>query len=167
MPRGKGKSVDFNLQDDDLPFMESQDSNGSNGSEDNAFQLAFAEQYIATREKKKKEQQRKFFVSGKKSVSKDIESSAAIVTEAARSVEELFQAFTINYAAEDDCIRAFWTAILEEQCKLQKLSIQFHSATVKEGQNCETEQIKGMGKAKEAVLETQKVIDYVFPKKEI
>lgn len=32
--------------------------------------------------------------------------------------EELLQAFTINYAAEEDRIRALWSAILEEQLKL-------------------------------------------------
>ncbi|KAJ3785987.1 hypothetical protein GGU10DRAFT_375310 [Lentinula aff. detonsa] len=37
-----------------------------------------------------------------------------------------------------------------------KLSKQFQSAIVKMGQECETEQIQGMAKAKEAVLETQK-----------
>ncbi|KAJ3898908.1 hypothetical protein F5879DRAFT_926677 [Lentinula edodes] len=155
MPRGKGKSVDFDLQDDELPFLGSQDSNGSNGSEDNAFQLAFAEQYIATREKKKKEQQRKFLVGAKKLVSKEIKSSAEVITEAARSVysrEELFQAFTINYATEEDCIRNLWLAIVEEERKLQNLSKRFHSAVIKEGEECEAEQIKGMGKAQEAVL---------------
>ncbi|KAJ3876112.1 hypothetical protein F5051DRAFT_454064 [Lentinula edodes] len=152
MPRGKGKSVDFDLQDDELPFLGSQDSNGSNGSEDNAFQLAFAEQYIATREKKKKEQQRKFLAGAKKLVSKEIKSSAEVITEAARSVEELFQAFTINYATEEDCIRNLWLAIVEEERKLQNLSKRFHSAVIKEGEEFEAEQIKGMGKAQEAVL---------------
>ncbi|KAF8828830.1 hypothetical protein HHX47_DHR3000160 [Lentinula edodes] len=157
MPRGKGKSVDFDLQDDELPFLGSQDSNGSNGSEDNAFQLAFAEQYIATREKKKKEQQRKFLAGAKKLVSKEIKSSAEVITEAARSVrEELFQAFTINYATEEDCIRNLWLAIVEEERKLQNLSKRFHSAVIKEGEECEAEQIKGMGKAQEAVLDSQK-----------
>ncbi|KAJ3922249.1 hypothetical protein F5877DRAFT_75396 [Lentinula edodes] len=156
MPRGKGKSVDFDLQDDELPFLGSQDSNGSNGSEDNAFQLAFAEQYIATREKKKKEQQRKFLAGAKKLVSKEIKSSAEVVTEAARSVEELFQAFTINYATEEDCVRNLWLAIVEEERKLQNLSKRFHSAVIKEGEECEAEQIKGMGKAQEAVLDSQK-----------
>ncbi|KAJ3733747.1 hypothetical protein DFJ43DRAFT_1066587 [Lentinula guzmanii] len=168
MPRGKEKTVNFDLQEDVLPFMGSQDSNGSNGSEDNdAFQIAFAQQYRAALEKKKKEQQRKFFVSGKKSVSKEMENTAGIITDAARSAEELFQAFTINYAAEDDRIRSLWSAILEEERKLQKLSKQFQSAIVKMGQECETEQIQGMAKAKEAVLETQKVIEYVYPKKEL
>ncbi|KAJ3864467.1 hypothetical protein EV359DRAFT_81388 [Lentinula novae-zelandiae] len=152
MPRGKGKSVDFDLQDDELPFLGSQDSNGSNGSEDNAFQLAFAEQYIATREKKKKEQQRKFLAGAKKLVSKEIKSSAEVITETARSVDELFQAFTINYATEEDCIRVLWLAIVEEERKLQNLSKRFHSAVIKEGEECEAEQIKGMGKAQEAVL---------------
>ncbi|KAJ3933073.1 MAG: hypothetical protein NXY57DRAFT_52074 [Lentinula lateritia] len=152
MPRGKGKSVDFDLQDDELPFLGSQDSNGSNGSEDNAFQLAFAEQYIATREKRKKEQQRKFLAGAKKLVSKEIKSSAEVIIEAARSVDELFQAFTINYATEEDCIRGLWLAIVEEERKLQNLSKRFHSAVIKEGEECETEQIKGMGKAQEAVL---------------
>ncbi|KAJ4500271.1 hypothetical protein C8R41DRAFT_863273 [Lentinula lateritia] len=158
MPRGKGKSVDFDLQDDELPFLGSQDSNGSNGSEDNAFQLAFAEQYIATREKRKKEQQRKFLAGAKKLVSKEIKSSAEVIIEAARSVDELFQAFTINYATEEDCIRGLDT--------FQNLSKRFHSAVIKEGEECETEQIKGMGKAQEAVLETQRVIDYLYSKKD-
>ncbi|KAJ3727129.1 hypothetical protein C8R42DRAFT_773727 [Lentinula raphanica] len=167
MPRGKGKSVNFDIQEDqeDLSLPNSQDSNGSNGS-DEAFQIAFAQQYKAALEKKKKEQQRKFFASGKKLAAKEFESSASIITETARSVEELFQAFTLSYAAEEDRIRALWSAILEEERKLQKLSKRFQSAIDKEGQECETEQIKGMAQAKEAVLETQKVIDYVYPKKE-
>ncbi|KAJ3979412.1 hypothetical protein F5890DRAFT_1546727 [Lentinula detonsa] len=132
-----------------------------------SFQIAFTQQYRAALEKKKKEQQRKFFVSGKKSVSKEMQSTAGIITDAARSAEELFQAFTINYAAEDDRIRSLWPTILEEERKLQKLSKQFQSAIVKMGQECETEQIQGMAKAKEAVLETQKVIEYVYSKKEL
>ncbi|KAJ3802382.1 hypothetical protein GGU11DRAFT_8849 [Lentinula aff. detonsa] len=120
-----------------------------------SFQIAFTQQYRAALEKKKKEQQRKFFVSGKKSVSKEMQSTAGIITDAARSAEELFQAFTINYAAEDDRIRSLWPTILEEERKLQM------------GQECETEQIQGMAKAKEAVLETQKVIEYVYSKKEL
>ncbi|KAJ3741860.1 hypothetical protein DFH05DRAFT_1461940 [Lentinula detonsa] len=111
-----------------------------------SFQIAFTQQYRAALEKKKKEQQRKFFVSGKKSVSKE---HSRIV------IEELFQAFTINYAAEDDRIRSLWPTILEEERKLQKLSKQFQSAIVKMGQECETEQIQGMAKAKEAVLEIE------------
>ncbi|KAJ3735819.1 hypothetical protein DFJ43DRAFT_1054297 [Lentinula guzmanii] len=150
MPRGKEKTVNFDLQEDVLTFMGSQDSNGT-----------FTQQYRAALEKKKKEQQRKFFVSGKKSV------TAGIITDAARSAEELFQAFTINYAAEDDRIRSLWPTILEEERKLQKLSKQFQSAIVKMGQACETEQIQGMAKAKDAVLETQKVIEYVYSKKEL
>ncbi|KAE9408586.1 hypothetical protein BT96DRAFT_1013226 [Gymnopus androsaceus JB14] len=164
MPRGNGKSVGFDL-DDNFSFMQA--SQASNGSDDTAIELAVAEKYIASRDKKKKEQQKKFLVSGRKFVSKETDGCTETLQTTAQSVEELLQAFTINYAAEDDCIRALWSAIHEEQRKLHKLSKHLTSASVNAGVESEASLIKGMGKAKEAVLETQKVIDFIYPKKEL
>ncbi|KIK68903.1 hypothetical protein GYMLUDRAFT_91311 [Collybiopsis luxurians FD-317 M1] len=160
MPRTKGKSVEFDMKDDDFAFMASQ---ASSSSDDHTFEIALAEQLMASKEKKKKEKQRKFLIAGRKHALRETDAISDIFDSGIKSIHELFQAFTINYAAEDDNIRALWSAILEEQCKLQKLSARYQSAMIKAGEECESYQIKGMGKVKEAVLETQKVIDVIYP----
>ncbi|KAF5388793.1 hypothetical protein D9757_005659 [Collybiopsis confluens] len=136
----------------------------SSSSDDPTFELALAEQLLVSKEKKKKEKQRKFLLAGRKLASKETDSATAMFSGAVQSIDELFQAFTINYAAEDDSIRALWSTISEEQSKLQKLSKRYRLAVLKAGEECEHKQIKGMGKAKESVLDAQKVIELIYPK---
>ncbi|KAF9070881.1 hypothetical protein BDP27DRAFT_1323155 [Rhodocollybia butyracea] len=161
MPRGKEKSGDFDLVDDDLVIMASQ---ASNGSDDAALELAIAEKFMASKDKKRKDQQRKWHVSARKAISQDTTDSKETMASATQSAKELYQAFTIHHAEEEDRIRATWSMIFEEARKLQKMSKRLHSAIVNEGEESEAKQIKGMGKAQEAVLETQGVIDFILPK---
>ncbi|THV01966.1 hypothetical protein K435DRAFT_963349 [Dendrothele bispora CBS 962.96] len=162
MPRGrppkpKHKSVDQEAQGD---FQLSQ---SSVSSDDHALELAVAEQYIASREKKKKELQKRFLASGQKLVAKELSTASAEMQSTVQSVEEIQEAFLINYATEQDNIRRIWTEIMEQHRKLQALVQQRIEANQVAGEECEVAQIQALSKMKEACEEVKNVILYIDP----
>ncbi|KAK7441026.1 hypothetical protein VKT23_016807 [Stygiomarasmius scandens] len=152
MPRGrltKTVSIDGEAQDDSSEY-NFQLSQASVSSDDHALELAVAEQYFASREKKKKELQKKFLASGQKLVARELSSVSTEIQSTVQSVEEIQDAFLINYATEQDNIRRIWTEILEEHGKLQTLVQQRIEANQIAGEERKAASIQALTKAKEA-----------------
>ncbi|KAF5371669.1 hypothetical protein D9758_003537 [Tetrapyrgos nigripes] len=163
MPRGRTslpKAVSPEQDDSEYNFQLSQTSASS---DDHALELAVAEQYMASKEKKKKEAQKKFLASGHRLVQKELSAVSNEMQETKQSIEEIHEAFLINYAAEQDNIRQIWTEILEEHRRLQSIIKERIKSNEASAAECETAQIKGMAKVQEACFEIQRVIDFIDP----
>ncbi|ESK98124.1 hypothetical protein Moror_370 [Moniliophthora roreri MCA 2997] len=142
----------------------SQESQGD-GSDDNALQLAFAEQLLTSKAQKKKENQQKFVTTVRRGVRTQLTTPVQTLNETKQSVEELLQAFIINRATEEDNIRRIWEEIIDEERKLEQL---FSGALITNkinGTECEQMQVSGLGSLKTVCLEYQRVIDWLDPTK--
>ncbi|KAK7059226.1 hypothetical protein VNI00_001853 [Paramarasmius palmivorus] len=161
------------IKDEDLDFdiLASQPggSQGSqgDGSDDNALQLAFAEQLLATKAQKKKETQQKFVSNVRRGIRTQLTTPIQTLSDTKQSIEELLQAFIVNHATEEDNIRRIWEEILDEERRLQQLlstSIKTNTAV---GEECGRNQVRGMGCVKTVTLEYERVVDWIDPARAI
>ncbi|CAK5268905.1 unnamed protein product [Mycena citricolor] len=144
---------------DDFDFGSQQ----SNGSDDQALQLAVAQQLLVTKEKKRKETEKKFLQAAKNKLSSEISSAAAVVKNAVEESEKVYAKFVLDYASSEDSIRALWTEIRVEQQKLVELGRKQRAASDALRSTTEKAQIEGMAQVKEACEETRAVISTILP----
>ncbi|KAJ8082833.1 hypothetical protein PM082_008690 [Marasmius tenuissimus] len=152
-------------QDEMFNFALSQASQAS--SDDNtALEMALAEKYTASKEKKKRENQQKFLAASKKHLLKELTTPVEDVQATCQSVEELVEAFVVNYATEEDNIRKIWCEIIEEERKLQSYieTCRSNNETASKT-GVEDLNIKGMSRVHTVCQNYQKAIDFVKPAK--
>ncbi|KAK1225109.1 hypothetical protein PQX77_011978 [Marasmius sp. AFHP31] len=152
-------------QDEMFSFALSQASQAS--SDDNtALEMALAEKYTASKEKKKRENQQKFLAASKKHLLKELTTPVEDLQATCQSVEEVVEAFVVNYATEEDNIRKIWCEIIEEERKLQSFieTCRSNNETASKT-GVEDLNIKGMSKVHTVCQNYQKAIDFVKPTK--
>ncbi|KAJ7473784.1 hypothetical protein B0H11DRAFT_978728 [Mycena galericulata] len=145
---------------EEFDFLASQQSTGS---DDNALQLAVAQQLIASKEKKRKEMEKKFFLAAKSKLTNELIQAADDVKSTVDATEQVYSKFILDYAASEDAIRALWMEIKEEEQTLLDLSKRQRAANEELRKVTEKAQIAGMAQVKEACHETRSIIETLLP----
>ncbi|KAJ7740445.1 hypothetical protein DFH07DRAFT_1064202 [Mycena maculata] len=145
---------------EDFDFLASQQSTGS---DDNALQLAVAQQLMASKEKKRKEMEKKFFAAAKSRLTNEMAQAAEEVKSTVEATELVYAKFILDYAAAEDAIRALWTEIKKEQDTLLDVAKRQRAANEELRKGTEKAQIVGMAQVKEACHETRSIIETLLP----
>ncbi|KAJ6453865.1 hypothetical protein C8R47DRAFT_242358 [Mycena vitilis] len=145
---------------EDFDFLASQQSTGS---DDQALQLAVAQQLMASKEKKRKELEKKFFLAAKNKLTSEIVNAADDVKAAVEATEQIYAKFILDYAASEDAIRALWMEIKKEEQTLIELGKRQHTANNAMNSARERGQIDGMGQVREACHETRRIMETLLP----
>ncbi|KAJ7124049.1 hypothetical protein C8R43DRAFT_1031185 [Mycena crocata] len=157
--RGQGQNTKLRKADsvpgDDFDFLASQQSTGS---DDQALQLAVAQQLMASKEKKRKEMEKKFFVAAKAKLTNEISQAADDVKNTIEATEAIYSKFVLDYAACEDTIRALWMEIKTEEEKLLEIAKKQRAANASMLKVTEKSQIAGMAQVKEACFEMRDIM---------
>ncbi|KAJ7648974.1 hypothetical protein DFH06DRAFT_1475956 [Mycena polygramma] len=145
---------------EDFDFLASQQSTGS---DDQALQLAVAQQLMVSKEKKRKELEKKFFLAAKNKLTSEITNAADDVKNAVEATEQIYAKFILDYAASEDAIRALWMEIKKEEQTLIELGKKQHAANNTMNAARERGQIDGMGQVREACHETRRIMETLLP----
>ncbi|GLB44586.1 hypothetical protein LshimejAT787_1702130 [Lyophyllum shimeji] len=146
----KPLSGDLSSDDEDeFNFLASQQSNGS---EDQALEMALAKHYAAVREKKRKENEQKFLKTAYKQLSKEV---AIPTEELSSSVETVYADFLQKYATSEDTIHKIWSQIQKEQQKLLTLVQKKLALNTEARKKIEANHISGLARTKAACRELQ------------
>ncbi|KAF7353986.1 hypothetical protein MVEN_01085200 [Mycena venus] len=145
---------------EDFDFLASQQSSGS---DDQAVQLAIAQQLMASKEKKRKELEKKFFQAAKHKLTAEITATAEDVKSTVEATEKVYAKFILDYAAAEDAIRALWMEIKKEEQTLVDITRKQRAANDAMRLATEKAQIAGMAQVKEACHETRRIIGTVLP----
>ncbi|KAJ7612295.1 hypothetical protein FB45DRAFT_1065624 [Roridomyces roridus] len=140
---------------DDFDFLASQQSTGS---DDQAFQLAVAQQMMASKEKKRQEKEKKFLVAARHKLTGEISSTSEETQKTVTGAEELYAKFILDYAEAEDSIRAIWTEITTEEKKLSQIAKRQSTARQQMRKENESPMYTGMGRMKEACREMREII---------
>ncbi|KAG5643122.1 hypothetical protein DXG03_001548 [Asterophora parasitica] len=146
-----------NDDDEELNFLASQNSNGS---EDHALELALAKHYAAVREKKRKENEQKFLKL--KPCDTKVAGPAEDMKASIATIETIYADFLQKYAANEDTIHKLWNQIHKEQqrllvCTTKKLALNEEACA-----NMEKGHIAGLSRAKAASRELRGIIDQIY-----
>ncbi|KAF8198732.1 hypothetical protein K438DRAFT_693171 [Mycena galopus ATCC 62051] len=140
---------------DEFDFLASQQSTGS---DDQAIQLAVAQQRMATKEKKRKEAEKKFFQIAKNKLTTEISGVQDDVRSTLDATEKAYSKFIIDYATLEDTIRALWMEIKKEEQILIEIAKKQRTATDALHIMTEKAQIVGMSQVKEACHDARRMI---------
>ncbi|KAJ7651358.1 hypothetical protein FB45DRAFT_890347 [Roridomyces roridus] len=140
---------------DDFDFLASQQSTGS---DDQAFQLAVAQQLMASKEKKRQEKEKKFLVVARNKLTDEISTASEDLHKTVTGAEEVYAKFILDYAAAEDSIRALWTEIRTEGKKLSGIVKSQRAERLKMRKENETAMYTGMGRMNEARREMQEIV---------
>ncbi|RDB17492.1 hypothetical protein Hypma_000994 [Hypsizygus marmoreus] len=146
--------------EDDLNFLASQQSNGS---DDQALEMAIAKHYAVLREKKRKEGEKNFLKTAYKQLSQDVATPTDEVKCSVTAIEALYSDFLQQYAANEDLIHKLWTQIQKEQQKLVALTKKRLALNTEAGKKVEEGHITGLSRTKAACREYQEVINQIVP----
>ncbi|KAJ7782223.1 hypothetical protein DFH07DRAFT_789879 [Mycena maculata] len=122
----------------------------STGSDVNAFQLAVAQQLMASKEKKRKDME-EFFGAAKSKLANELSQAADELKSTVEATELVYSKFILDYVVLEEAIRALWMKIKKEEQTLL-----FHKTT-------EKAQIAGMAQVKEACHETRTIVRTLLP----
>ncbi|KAK7038396.1 hypothetical protein R3P38DRAFT_3182482 [Favolaschia claudopus] len=147
---------------EDFDFLASQQSNAS-GSDDQAMQLAIAQQLMASKERKRKELEKKFFQAARHKLNGEFSAAADEVKSAIEATEQIYAKFLTDYATCEDKIRALWMLIKEEEQTLVDIAKKQHELNLAMRTETEQAQFTGMGQAKEACYESRRIIETLIP----
>ncbi|KAF7332583.1 hypothetical protein MKEN_00141000 [Mycena kentingensis (nom. inval.)] len=146
---------------DDFDFLAA--SQGSAGSDDQAFQLAVAQQLMASKEKKQREKEAKFLQAAKKKLTNELTAVAESIQNAQAVPEEHHARFYIDYAVSEDNIRALWIEIRKEVERLDALALKYIQTHIAARAATENAHIAGMGSVREACQEWRPLIHSLLP----
>ncbi|KAJ8522736.1 hypothetical protein ONZ45_g700 [Pleurotus djamor] len=126
----QSEGTDIAMKDDDVEDIEDEDdqhaSQDSNSSENNNLEnmLSLVAQLRDTRAKKKREAEKKFLKVARTQVIAETQQTLDQALLAARTIDEAYTKFTVDYASIEDKIREKWEEIRQEQATLVKVSVQ-------------------------------------------
>ncbi|KAJ7079297.1 hypothetical protein B0H15DRAFT_954152 [Mycena belliarum] len=156
----KMRKAESSAPTEDFDFLASQQSTGS---DDNALQLAVAQQLMASKEKKRKDLEKKFFQAAKNKLTNQLTQAADDVQMAVETTEQVYTKFLIDYASSEDAIRALWMQIKEAEQKLIEIADRKRALNEELRQATEKAQIAGMAQVKEACHDTRTAIATIMP----
>ncbi|KAJ7268217.1 hypothetical protein B0H12DRAFT_97074 [Mycena haematopus] len=145
---------------EDFDFLASQQSTGS---DDQAMQLAIAQQVMASKEKKRKDLEKRFIQVAKNKLTAEITAAADEMKSTVDATEKAYAKFILDYATLEDTIRALWMEIKREEQILIDIAKKQRAASDALRVVVEKTQFTGMGQVKEACRETRDVIGTLAP----
>ncbi|KAF7291242.1 hypothetical protein MIND_01267900 [Mycena indigotica] len=146
---------------DDFDFLTA--SQGSTGSDDQTFQLAVAQQLMASKEKKRKEQERKFIQAAKNKLNNELGASAEAAVAAYTDLETAFTQFFADYITSEDAIRAIWAELKAATIHYQQVADKLRAKNEGLRGTTEAAQISAMGGVKGACQEYRTLVDSLSP----
>ncbi|KAF8064212.1 hypothetical protein FPV67DRAFT_208967 [Lyophyllum atratum] len=133
--------------EDELNFLASQQSNGS---EDQALEMALAKHYAAIRQKKKTENEQKFLKAAYKQLFREVAIPTEDIQSSVKALETVYAEFLQKYAANEDVIHRLWSQIHKEQQKLLALTQRKVPLNTDARKKIEARHISGLSRTKAA-----------------
>ncbi|KLO08036.1 hypothetical protein SCHPADRAFT_944781 [Schizopora paradoxa] len=155
--KGRANAFAFDQDDnDDVP-------QPSQSSSDDGLMATIAQQMQLSMEKKKKEKEGRVLQNAQKELIRIIRDKAQEFTDMAAGLDQIFEAFQLEYATNEDTIRKLWEAILKEQLKLHKIIEEKQKKASEYEQQREQKHIKALALGRKACEESNRLINSLNP----